>query len=70
MESKHIFINLWVCGARKFSITSEKDNLFRPFVIPAKSGIQANFEPLLDSGFRRNDVMNPDFLRSYRSPNP
>jgi len=48
-----------------FSITSGKDDLFRPFVIPAKAGIQADFEPLLDSGFHRNDVMNPNFLRNY-----
>jgi len=51
---------------RNFSIASGKEDLFRLFVIPAKAGIQADFEPLLDSGFRRNDVMNPDFLRSYR----
>jgi len=52
-------------GVYSFSITSWKDDLFRPFVIPAKAGIQADFEPLLDSGFRRNDVMNPDFLKTY-----
>jgi len=49
-----------------FSITSGKGDFFGPIVIPAKAGIQADFEPLLDSGFRRNDVMNPDFLRTYR----
>jgi len=52
-------------GLGNFSITSGKDDLFRPIVIPAKAGIQADFEPQLDSGFRRNDVMNPVFLRSY-----
>jgi len=54
---------------RNFSITSGKDELFHPFVIPAKAGIQTDFEPLLDSGFRRNDVMKPDFLRTYNVPN-
>jgi len=49
-----------------FSITSGNDDLFLPFVIPAKAGIQADFEPLLDSGFRRNDAINPDFLRTYQ----
>jgi len=52
-------------GLGNFSTTSGKDDLFRPFVIPAKAGIQADFEPLLDFDFRRNDVMNPDFLRNY-----
>jgi len=48
-------------------MTFGKDDVCRPFVIPAKAGIQAE---LLDfswtrSGICRNDVMNPDFLRSY-----
>jgi len=53
-----------------FSMTSGKDDLFHLFVIPADpgsspGGIKVDFEHLLDSGFRRNDVIIPDFLRTY-----
>jgi len=58
-------------GVYSFSITSGKDVFFRLFVIPANPGsspgeIQADFELFLDSGFRRNDVMPQNFLRSTK----
>jgi len=65
LGEKNEYWQLVITSERNLPITSGKDDFFRSFVIPAKAGIQGDFELLLDSGFRRNDMMPQSFLRSY-----
>jgi len=57
------YCSIWCNLICNFSITHGKSDLFQFFVIPAKAEIQNDFDLLLDSGFRRNDVITQNFLR-------